>query len=165
MPESVSRCIIKKIICHRTDDVGWEIEPGSVRLRPLPPSQPMQMKNLFDLFLVAYCIMLRELVLKEIGHRKQEDPNLPHVDEQQSFLHSVTGNIMFYRLQRATIWEGLFADEVLLVWNSASAAFPEQRIIVADVCTQASVQGHEMRFRIEQRVNSEWKVGGTNKCL
>ena len=52
--------------------------------------------------------MLHELVLKEIGHRKQGDPNLPHVDEQQSCVHSIT---------------------------------------------------------VEQRVNSEWKVGGTNKCL
>ena len=34
--------------------------------------------------------MLHELVLKEIDHRKQGDPNLPHVDEQQSFLHSMT---------------------------------------------------------------------------
>ena len=34
--------------------------------------------------------MLHELVLKEIGDRKQGDPNMPHVDEQQSCARSMT---------------------------------------------------------------------------
>ena len=34
--------------------------------------------------------MLYELVLKEIDHRKQGDPNLPPVDEEAFFLHSMT---------------------------------------------------------------------------
>ena len=56
--------------------------------------------------------------------------------QQYSTLAETSGSCVKLN-SSATIWEGVFADEVLLDGNSAGTSPPEQSMIVADVCTHA----------------------------